>query len=65
MPTVEEMARNDVQFPYTTLEFVETNPVQAYIDAENRMGSMRVALRGNVPADIKVYLSENFSAVTP
>lgn len=51
--------------PFTTLVFVENNPVSAHVDPEARVGSMRVVLRGDVPADISVYISENFPNVTP
>lgn len=51
--------------PFSTLKFVERNPVNAYVDPESRIGSMRVTLKGDVPADIAVYISENHTTVTP
>ena len=38
----------ELRVPYMTLEFVETNPVLAYVDAEHRMGQMRVVIRGKI-----------------
>ena len=49
--------------PFTTIQFVDTNPVSAWVDADARVGSIRVQMKGNVPSDLKVYVSENFSAV--
>ena len=56
----------NLQVPFTTLEFVETNPIYTYVDADYRLGQMRVVIRGQIPENgLNVYLSENFSAVTP
>ena len=46
--------------PWTTISFVEKDPVPAYVDAETRMGAVRFALRGNVPKDLAVHISENY-----
>lgn len=61
----EDFFVEPVDNPFTTLEFVETNPMNAYIDADQRIGSVRIALRGKVPLDLVVYISENFANITP
>ena len=51
--------------PWSTIKVVEHTAVRAYVDADQRLGPMKVALRGaDVPPDLAVHISENHQSVT-
>ena len=51
--------------PWSTIKIVEHGAVRAYVDADQRLGPMKVALRGaEVPPDLAVHISENHQGVT-
>ena len=51
--------------PWSTIKIVEHGAVRAYVDADQRLGPMKVALRGaDVPPDLAVHISENHQSVT-
>lgn len=42
---------------------IDSNPVQAYLDAGDRKGIAKFSLKG-APRDIAVFISENYQIVT-
>ena len=51
--------------PWSTIKIVEHGAVRAFVDADQRLGPMKVALRGaGVPGDLAVHISENHQSVT-
>ena len=42
---------------------VDGEPVAAHIDAEDRVGAIRIILQGQVPSDLVLYMSEIFQDV--
>ena len=60
----EAEAPKAVPDSWTALHIFEGHPVRAYIDADERIGSVKFVLRGNVPKDLIIYISEDQKHVT-
>lgn len=60
----DQESRINLTAPWTTLQVIDGTPIQAYIDAENRMGAIRIRLTGQVPSDLILYMSENYQNVS-
>ena len=50
--------------PWTTIKIIYGTAVQAYIDTDHKQGPISFKLLGNVPTDLRVYISETFRTVT-
>ena len=63
---MEQMAEAPKAVPdsWTPIHIFESNPVRAYVDADERIGSVKFILRGNVPKDLIIYISEDHKRVT-
>ena len=50
--------------PWSNIQFCENNPIPAYLDADGKPGTVKFQLRGKVPPDLTVHISENYQHVT-
>ena len=50
--------------PWSTITLIDGFPTKVYVDAQNRIGSVRFKILGKVPADLSMFISENHTAVT-
>ena len=53
----------EVSVPWTPIQFVTSDPLMAYVDAEHRTGAVRFYFRGRIPKDLNVHISENYMTV--
>ena len=60
----EKMVKFEERGPFTKIQFFDASPISAYVDAEHRMGTIRLNIRGKPPSDLKIFVSENYSHVT-
>lgn len=46
--------------PFTRVEIMDQNPVQCLVPAEGRRGQCKLVIKGKIPDEMKLFVSEVF-----